>query len=109
MPFSLIAPAWANAAPINPPSRVCDELEGIPNHQVSRFHVMAAIKPAKITSRVIKFSFTDLAIVLPILNSPIKYFDTKNAAKLKKAAHNTAWKGVRTFVETIVAIEFAAS
>jgi hypothetical protein len=37
------------------------------------------------------------------------YFEIKKAAKLKNAAHNTAWKGVSTFVETIVAIEFAAS
>jgi hypothetical protein len=33
----------------------------------------------------------------------------KKAAKLKMAAHNTAWKGVSTFVETIVAMEIAAS
>ena len=31
------------------------------------------------------------------------------AIKLKTAAHNTAWKGVSTFVETTVAIELAAS
>jgi hypothetical protein len=33
----------------------------------------------------------------------------KAAAKLKNAAHTTAWSGVRTRVATIVAIEFAAS
>ncbi len=33
----------------------------------------------------------------------------KNATKLKNAAHNTAWKGVSTLVDTMVAIEFAAS
>jgi hypothetical protein len=33
----------------------------------------------------------------------------KNATKLKNAAHKTACSGVSTFVETIVAIEFAAS
>ena len=64
-------------------SKVCDELEGMPNHQVSKFQAIAAIKPAKITSSVIKFSLTDLAIVFPILNSPMRYFETKNAAKLK--------------------------
>jgi hypothetical protein len=109
MPFLLNAPACASAAPIKPPISVWDELEGMPNHHVRRFQVIAAIRPANITSSVIKFSLTDLAMVLPILNSPIKYFETKKAAKLKNAAHNTAWKGVSTFVETIVAIEFAAS
>jgi hypothetical protein len=33
----------------------------------------------------------------------------KKARKLKNAAHSTAWNGVNTFVETMVAIEFAAS
>src|SRR5688572_1306648 len=102
-------PACAMAAPIKPPNRVCDELEGMPNHQVSRFQAMAATRPAKITWRLTKFSSTERAMVLPILNSPIIYFETKNAAKLKKAAHSTAWKGVNTLVETIVAIELAAS
>jgi hypothetical protein len=37
------------------------------------------------------------------------YLDTKKAAKLKSAAHNTAWKGVSTLVETIVAMELAES
>ena len=33
----------------------------------------------------------------------------KKATKLNKAAHTTAWNGVSTLVETIVAIELAAS
>ena len=33
----------------------------------------------------------------------------KKAIKLKAAAHKTALKGVKTLVETIVAMEFAAS
>jgi len=37
------------------------------------------------------------------------YFEIKNAKKLKKAAQITACNGVRTLVDTIVAIEFAAS
>ena len=70
---------------------------------------MAAINPEKITSSVMKSFVTELAMVLPILNSPITYFEIKKAPKLKSAAHKTAWKGVSTFVETTVAIEFAAS
>src|SRR2546430_12072041 len=109
MPPSLNPPALARAAPIKPPMRVCDELEGMPDHQVSRFQVIAAIRPAKITRKLIKCSFTDLEIVLPILNSPMIYLETKKAAKLKTAAQSTAWKGVNTLVETIVAMEFAES
>lgn len=42
-------PVFANAAPIKPPIKVCDELEGMPNHQVSKFQKIAAAKPANIT------------------------------------------------------------
>ncbi|MNY08539.1 hypothetical protein D3C86_1413990 [compost metagenome] len=59
--------ALAIPAPAKPPIRVCEELEGIPNHQVKRFQVMAASKPARITSRVMKFSTTVLAMVLATL------------------------------------------
>ena len=56
-----------------------------------------------------KFSLIALAIVFPTLNSPIKYLDIKKATKLKNAAHKTAWKGVKTFVDTMVAMELAES
>ena len=57
--------------------RVWEELEGMPNHQVSRFQAMAPISPEKITSSVMNSLFTELAIVFPILNSPIRYFEIK--------------------------------
>src|ERR1700733_7856884 len=94
---------------MKPPSRVGEELEGMPNHQVSRFQQMAAMRPAKITSRLMNSAWTELAIVLPILNSPITYLAMKKAAKLNRAAQRTAWKGVSTLVETMVAMELAAS
>jgi hypothetical protein len=56
-----------------------------------------------------KSILTDLAMVFPILNSPMTYAARKNAAKFQTAAQRTAWKGVNTLVETIVAIELAAS
>ena len=46
--------ACAIAAPAKPPIKVCEEEEGIPYHQVSKFQKMAAIKPEKITGKVIK-------------------------------------------------------
>ena len=48
-------------------------------------------------------------MVLPILNSPIMYAAKKKATKFQNAAHKTAWNGVSTLVETMVAIELAAS
>jgi hypothetical protein len=65
---------------------------------------MAAIRPAKITWRVIELVSTVFAIV-----STMCSLNTKKAIRLKNAAYTTALKGVSTLVETIVAIEFAAS
>src|SRR5579859_1162570 len=106
-PLRLSAPACASAAPMKPPSSVWEELDGMPNHQVSRFQQMAAISPEKMTSRLMKSLLTLLAMVLPILNSFRIYRAIKKAAKLKTAAQSTAWKGVSTLVETMVAMELA--
>ena len=82
---------WAiMAAPANPPIRVCEEDEGMPLHQVNRFHAMAAITPDKIIGSVIYCSSTVLDTVLAIPKPPIRYLAIKNATKLKKAAHITA-------------------
>src|SRR5690606_11748447 len=59
--------ALAIPAPAKPPIRVCDELEGTPNHQVKRFHAIAARRPDNITSRVMNSSNTVLAMVLATL------------------------------------------
>ena len=62
IPFEI--KAWQIAAPANPPIKVCEEEEGIPYHQVSKFQNMAAINPLKITGRVIKSEYTVLPMVL---------------------------------------------
>jgi hypothetical protein len=98
-------PELATAAPTSPPTRVCDELEGIPYHQVIRFHVIAARTAAAITVRFITSGFiTPLPIVVATFKGNIR-----KATKLKKAAITTAANGERTFVETTVAIELAES
>ena len=43
----LLNPAAAMAAPANPPINVCEEEEGIPYHQVSKFQLIAASNPDK--------------------------------------------------------------
>ena len=40
-------------APANPPINVCDDEEGMPNHQVNKFQIIAAIKPEKTTFIII--------------------------------------------------------
>ena len=83
---TLNVPAWATAAPAKPPIRVCDELEGIPNHQVSKFQNTAATSPAITTIRFIApGSITVLATVSATFRSKIQ-----KATTLKKAAQTTA-------------------
>lgn len=98
-------PDFAIAAPTNPPTIVCEELEGIPNHQVSKFHAIAATNPLPITVKSMTFACT---IPLPMVFATCNPKKRK-AIKLKNAAHATANFGERTLVETTVAIEFAAS
>ena len=57
-------PEWAIPAPAKPPISVCEEEDGMPCHHVKRFQMIAAIRPEKITSSVMKSLFTVLAIVL---------------------------------------------
>jgi len=98
-------PALAIAAPTKPPTRVWEELDGRPHHQVNRFQMMALIKADPMTVRLIT---SGLTTPLPMVVATFK-LKIKKAMKLKKAAKTTAVNGARTFVETTVAIEFAES
>ncbi len=51
MPEAIIAsaPAFATVAPISPPISACDELDGMPNHQVITFQAIAPSSAPKIT------------------------------------------------------------
>src|SRR5450759_1194460 len=98
-------PELATAAPTNPPTSVCEELEGKPNHHVTRFHAIAATKADAIT---VRFITSGLMTPFPIVVATLRG-KTKNATKLKKEAIPTAATGERTLVETTVAIEFAES
>src|SRR6185503_1107011 len=98
-------PALATAAPAYPPKSACDELVGNPKYHVIRFQMIAPVRPAKMTVNVTTFKST-----MPeptVLATPVP--KKKAATKLKKAAHATACSGVRTRVDTTVAMEFAAS
>ena len=48
-PFAMMA------APANPPIRVCEEEEGMPFHQITKFQVIAAIIPASIIGKVLYY------------------------------------------------------
>src|SRR3954452_10387180 len=51
-------PPATQVAPMRPPNSACDELEGNPRYQVTRFHRMAPISPEKITTGWMSFSST---------------------------------------------------
>ncbi len=98
-------PALAMPPPTSPPIKACELEDGIPNPQVIRFQTMAPIKAAKITWASITLGSTIPVPMVCATFSP----NTRKATKLKNAAQNTAYCGRSTRVETIVAIELAAS
>src|SRR5215207_4033882 len=69
------------------------------------FQAIAPTRAAKTTWGV---TISALTIPLPIVSATCRP-KNKNAMKLKKAAQNTAYCGRSTRVETMVAMEFAAS
>lgn len=52
-PFTDAIPAPTMTAPIRPPNRACEELEGRPSSQVIKFQTIAPINPARMTEAVI--------------------------------------------------------
>src|SRR5918995_3453040 len=97
-------PPLATPAPAKPPMSACEEEVGSPSHQVRKFQAMAPTSPAKITASLTTSGSTVLPTVLATA-----VWKTRNATKLNSAAQMTASRGVRTLVETTVAIELAAS
>ena len=98
------APAATQVAPISPPNSACDELDGRPSSQVTRFQMIAPIRPPKITTGPILASSTrPLAMVLATateMNAP---------TRLRTAEMATATLGRRAPVAIEVAIALAVS
>src|SRR3954468_21323566 len=103
-PSTASAPDAANADPTTPPISACEELEGRPRYQVTRFQKIAPTSPAKMTVGVITSplttSFATVAATASEMNAP---------AKLKIAAYATAIRGGIACVEIDVATTLAVS
>jgi hypothetical protein len=97
-------PAPIRTAPISPPNRAWEELEGNPNSQVTRFHKMAPTRPAKIIVGV-----TTASLTMPPEMVFATSVDRKAPATFRTAAISTATLGLRAPVATEVAIAFALS
>jgi hypothetical protein len=99
------SPALAMPAPSRPPISACELLDGMPASQVMMFQAMAPARAAKMTPGV-----TMLASTMPVPRvSATCRPKNRKAMKLKNAAQSTAYCGRSTRVETMVAMEFAAS
>ncbi len=92
-------------APTRPPIRACELLDGIPPSQVTTFHTIAPVSAPKMTRGVTMLTSTMPVPMVCATCNP----KNRKAMKLKKAAQATAYCGRSTRVETIVAIELAAS
>ena len=97
-------PLVAMAAPHSPPMSAWLELEGRPSHQVKMFQMMALIRAAStVVMLIAEASTRPLPIVLATA------VPASAPTRFQKAAQTMAWRGVRTLVETTVAIAFAVS
>ena len=82
-----------------------EELVGRPRYQVKMFQPMAEKSVAAITVLSTMLGSTS---PLPMVLATLRW-NTAKATKLKNAAQTTAAHGLRTRVETTVAMELAAS
>src|SRR5512143_2146319 len=98
-------PAFAIPAPTSPPISACELDEGIPSRCVAICQTIAPANAPKITRELTTSAST---IPRPTVSATCKPKNRK-ATKLKNAAQATAYWGRSTRVETMVAIEFAAS
>jgi hypothetical protein len=98
-------PAFAIAAPANPPSSACDDELGRPKYHVIRFQTIAPINAASSTVGSMTSGRTRPLLIVFATAVPT----VKAATKLKNAAQATATPGGSTRVETTVAMELALS
>ena len=102
--FTPETPAPIRTAPIRPPNRACEELDGRPNSQVIRFHRMAPTRPAKIIVGVTRASLT-----IPPEMVLATSVDRKAPTTFRTAAISTATLGFSAPVATEVAMALALS
>src|SRR5713226_7361225 len=82
-------PDAASTAPQSPPTSACDELEGRPNHHVSKLQMMAAVRAQHSTGMVATWASTRPEAIVAATAVP------KNAPmRFVTAASITAWRGV---------------
>ncbi len=103
-----LAPTPTSVAPIRPPNRACDELDGSPSSHVSMFHVIAPMRPAKMIGGKMSGLSWSSRIMPPeiVLATSV---DRNAPTRLRLAAKRTATFGFNAPVAMGVAIAFAVS
>src|SRR5687768_10472726 len=97
-------PDATHAAPIRPPNSACDELDGRPTYQVTRFHMMAPTSPPKMIAGVIWASST-IPPEMVLATSTERNAPTR----LSTADSATAVRGFKAPVAMEVAMALAVS
>src|SRR3954464_5704065 len=93
---------------MRPPMRACDDDDGRPKYQVTRFHVIAPNSAANTTTMPeLLLSCSGSRMPLPTVFATS--VDTSAPARLATAASPSATRGVRARVDTAVAMALAAS
>ena len=96
----------SRVAPTRPPIRACEDEDGMPKYQVTRFQTIAPARPARTTPNPLVpgggliTPLPTVAATCPPRNEPIR---------LPTAAMTSATLGVSARVDTDVAIALAAS
>lgn len=97
-------PTAAIIAPTMPPIRACDELDGMPISQVSKFHRMLPTSPANTSSRV-----TRLASTRPLAIVAATAVDRNAPTRFSRADSATAVRGLSAPLAIEVAIALPVS
>src|SRR5882757_1944393 len=93
-PLIALAPAATNVAPTTPPINACEDDDGSPKYQVTRFHAIAPTSPAKMIVVV-----TSVADTIPLATVAATFSEMNAPTKLRIAANPTARRGDMARVE----------
>src|SRR5690606_34457473 len=95
-----------NAAPHRPPISACEDEDGSPNHQVTRFQTIA---PSSAHSTSCEVASTTSVLTMPVAIVAATAVPVSAPSRFMQAARITACPGVSTLVATEAAIELAVS
>ena len=106
--FTAPEPLATIVAPITPPIRACDELDGIVRYQVIRFHIIAPSNAASTSTKPSPPAST-LGFTIPFAIVAATLIEMNAPAKFRHADIKTATRGFNAPVAIDVATAFAVS